>query len=80
MKHKLKILEKFYFQIKSWLKTFEIRRNDRNYQVWDTIEFYIVDKDYNILWEWDIKLKITDVFQEEWYWLNKDICIISFKI
>ena len=80
MIHNLKIQERFYKKIVSWIKTFEIRMNDRDYKVWDTITFKIVNENAELLRFWDIELKITDVFQEEWYWLSKWVCILSFKL
>ena len=43
MKHELKILPKYFDAVAKRIKTFEIRKNDRNYQVGDTL----------ILEEWD---------------------------
>lgn len=35
MDHKLKILPKYFNDVRSGIKTFEIRKNDRNFQVGD---------------------------------------------
>lgn len=35
--HELKIVEPYYSAVKSGVKTFEIRKNDRNFQVGDTV-------------------------------------------
>lgn len=35
--HELKILPKYYEQVKNGRKTFEFRRNDRNYKVGDIV-------------------------------------------
>jgi len=37
MKHDLKILPEFFYDIASGKKTFEVRKNDRNYQVGDIL-------------------------------------------
>jgi hypothetical protein len=37
MQHKLKTLPKWYKDVVSGAKTFEVRRNDRNFQVGDTL-------------------------------------------
>ena len=39
MNHTLKIKEKFYLDIARGKKTFEIRKNDRDYKVGDLIKF-----------------------------------------
>lgn len=41
--HRIKIQDKFLARIQSGEKTFEIRKNDRNYQVGDFIVFLRVD-------------------------------------
>lgn len=38
MTHKLKTLPEFWDAVKSGEKTFEVRRNDRNFMVGDTLE------------------------------------------
>lgn len=37
MDHELKIIPPFYDDVKSGVKTFEVRRNDRNFQVGDLL-------------------------------------------
>ena len=75
--HQLKIKEVYFIKILDNRKTFEIRKNDRDFQVWDLITFTQTN------WkEWYRKciLEITDVFQQEWFWLEEWYCILSFKI
>ena len=79
-KHILKIKEEYYIKIKAKVKTFEIRINDRDFKVWDTIEFNIIFESDIEEYKSDIKLYITDVFQEKWYWLSEWVCILSFKL
>ncbi|KRT87117.1 MULTISPECIES: ASCH/PUA domain-containing protein [Bacillus] len=45
-KHKLKILPEYFEAVCTGVKNFEIRRNDRNYQVGDLLELneYIPEK------------------------------------
>jgi hypothetical protein len=45
--HELKIQEMFYFPIKKRLKTFEIRYNDRDYEVGDILNLNVIDSDFN---------------------------------
>jgi len=82
MKHILKIQDRFYNQIESWEKTFEIRLNDRGFQKWDTIQFIEIDENEED-WEgceYDTQIIITNVFQEKWFWLEEWYCILSFRI
>lgn len=37
MKHEVKLLDKYFDDVASGVKTFEIRKNDRNYEVGDTL-------------------------------------------
>ena len=41
--HELKIQHKYLEDIRAGLKTFELRKNDRNYQVGDLIKFIDID-------------------------------------
>lgn len=43
MKHTLKIRDEYFDPVIQELKTAELRVNDRNYRVGDTIEFHEVD-------------------------------------
>ena len=48
MKHTLKIKDRFYNDIEQGLKTFEVRKNDRNFKVGDLIKFVNVNgEDFN---------------------------------
>ena len=40
MKHHLKILEQHYHRVKEGVKTFEIRNNDRAFQMGDEVELF----------------------------------------
>lgn len=52
MLHELKILPEYYDAVANDIKTFEIRENDRNYSVGDTLWLREFDKD--------------DIYQSEW--------------
>lgn len=43
MTHKIKILEQYASAVVSGDKCFEVRKNDRNYQVGDFVEFIVID-------------------------------------
>lgn len=47
--HELKLSTKYFKDVKEKIKTFELRKNDRNFQVGDTLilkEYYQGDTDY----------------------------------
>jgi len=49
MEHRIKIQKCYLMHILEGKKTFEIRRNDRDYQVGDTIRFLpLEDEDYDV--------------------------------
>lgn len=43
--HELKIRPGYYIAVKHGIKTHEIRKNDRDYKVGDTIRFAVIKKD-----------------------------------
>ena len=45
MHHELKITVNFYIEIIEWRKTCELRYNDRDYKIWDTISFTVLFDD-----------------------------------
>ena len=78
MTHEVKILPRWFEDVKSGKKNFEIRKNDRNYQVGDFIE----------LKEWDVggytgrsvKRNIEYIYQGDGiYGLSEDYCILGLS-
>lgn len=51
MKHELKIRQCFLMRILDGSKTFEIRKNDRDFQVGDKIKFLPLECEYNNVYE-----------------------------
>lgn len=81
MEHKLKIRYNYAIDVFEKRKTFEIRKNDRNYQVGDTIEFVLVDA-IGQIFDTTLKMpkyKITYIFYGGEYGVDKDYCILSIK-
>ena len=60
MRHQLKIDSKYWYRINEGLKTFEVRLNDRDYQVGDEIEFNVFVSEPNGSGDWidDVPKKI----------------------
>ena len=83
--HELKIRHEYLIDVSLGTKTFELRKNDRDYQVGDLIRFIDITKDYT---ENDIEpyidentlYRITYVLKDvEKYGLDKDYCILAIK-
>lgn len=82
--HELKIKHKYLFQVNSGRKTFELRKNDRDYQVGDLIHFIdLKDEKPSVLdqiIDTDALYKITYVLKDvPEYGLDKDYCILGIK-
>lgn len=81
--HELKIKHEYLTSILNGEKTFELRKNDRDYQVGDLISFIDIGDDgedkerYCFI---DILYKITYILKNvEEYGLNKDYCILGIR-
>lgn len=79
--HELKIKRKYFDAILEGKKTFELRKNDRDYQVGDLIWFIVVS-DYGS----HDGLKHGETYQITYilnnvpeYGLDKDYCILGIK-
>ena len=85
--HELKILSDYYVNVLLGSKTFELRKNDRDYQVGDLIHFILVDKNnieksnlMDVIINRDNVYRITYVLKDvEKYGLDKDYCILGIK-
>ncbi|WP_195966793.1 ASCH/PUA domain-containing protein [Clostridium sp. 1001283B150210_160208_E6] len=77
MVHELKILPLYFTQVKNGEKTFELRKNDRPYQVGDTLVLREFDgKNYGSR----IMTKtITYILYGGNYGLDKDYCILGIR-
>lgn len=68
MEHKLKILPEYFEAVMSGAKTFEIRKNDRNYQVGDRLFLNEFDGEkYTSRYTERIINYITDYAQQDGY-------------
>lgn len=77
--HNLSIGSVYYSEVEYGIKTFELRKNDRDYEVFDLIHF--VDTNGQ-----DFKANSNNVYQivyilrdAEKYGLDKDYCILGIK-
>lgn len=76
--HELKIKDEDFKEVLRVNKRFELRKNDRDYQVGDLIHF--VDIDGNPSYNEKLVFQITSVLQNvQEYGLDKDYCILEIK-
>lgn len=90
MIHELKILPKYYDAVANGIKTFEIRKNDRNYSVGDTLMLKEFDKDniYHVNWinpqEYtgrELCATITYIFNlKDFLNLDEDYVILGIRV
>ena len=86
--HELKILHEYLIDVSIGKKTFELRKNDRDYQVGDLIRFIDIREDDSTANKNQIEpnidentlYRITYVLKDvEKYGLDKDYCILAIK-
>lgn len=82
--HELKIKHEYLIEVDRGRKTFELRKNDRDYQVGDLIRFIDIKQDIkgdcDIYIDEDDLYKITYVLKDvPEYGLDKDYCILGIK-
>ena len=82
--HELKIKEEYFNAILRGEKTFELRKNDRDYQVGDLIHFVDIDGNNHIIgnpfYNKKLVFQITYILQNvPQYGLDKDYCILAIK-
>ena len=80
MKHVLKIQCKYLMEILYEGKTFEIRKDDRGYEVGDIIHFVDPNgKEFPSFWE-KLSFRITYILRNvPQYGLDKDYCILAIE-
>ena len=82
--HELKIKHEYLVEVVMGRKTFELRKNDRDYQVGDLIRFIDIKQDskggFDIYIDEDTLYKITYILKDvPEYGLDKDYCILAIK-
>lgn len=86
--HELKILHEYLIDVSIGKKTFELRKNDRDYQVGDLIRFIDVREDDSATNKNQIEpnidentlYRITYVLKDvDQYGLDRDYCILAIK-
>ena len=83
--HELKIRHDYLIDVSLGIKTFELRKNDRDYQVGDLIRFIDIsvgytNNDIEPYIDENTLYRITYVLKNvEKYGLDKDYCILAIK-
>lgn len=82
--HELKIKHEYLVEVARGVKTFELRKNDRDYQVGDLIHFIDIKQDIkgdcDIYIDEDTLYKIIYILKDvAEYGLDKDYCILGIK-
>lgn len=78
MNHVLKIKEVYYNHILSGEKTWELRYNDRDFKIGDTLEFVIVENDI-IIRASPKRFEIIYIFYPDELGIMIDYCIMTIK-
>ena len=76
--HRLKLLKKYADLSVKGLKHWELRKNDRDFQVGDELEMIVIDDETKEPTGNTICASVGAVFQDEGFGLEKGYCIISF--
>jgi hypothetical protein len=76
--HELKTLPQYFKEVSKGNKTWELRENDRNFQVGDILilQEYDLDKGYT---GDEYRAKVKYIFHGGKYGLDKDYCIMSIE-
>lgn len=82
--HELKIEHKYLIEVYMGRKTFELRKNDRDYEVGDLIRFIDIKQgikgDCDVYIDEDTLYRITYVLKDvPEYGLDNDYCILGIK-
>lgn len=77
MIHNLKILPMYFEEVRLGNKTFELRKNDRPYNVGDTL--ILKEFDGNDYTKRELTREITYILQGGNYGLDKDYCILGMR-
>ena len=77
--HHLKTVQPFFSEVKNGTKTFEFRRNDRDFQVGDEVYLQEYDLQKNTFSGEEIRGTITYVLKD-WKGLDAGYCVFSVVI
>lgn len=79
MIHKLKILPEYYEAVRTSVKTFEVRKNDRDFKVGDTLILREYDVEQQEFTGRDVRRKISYILDNQSY-LREGYVILAFDM
>lgn len=77
--HQLKILPKYFKQVKSNRKKFEVRKNDRDFQTGDFVSLNEFNPEKNSYSGNQIDIKITYLLTDSVEGIKKGFCVFCFE-
>lgn len=77
MNHVLKLQPRFAEAVKEGRKTFEVRRDDRNYKVGDILTFTDLDKKPYDMGSYEVTYKLT--YEDFPDGISKGYCVLGIK-
>lgn len=81
MLHELKILEQYADEVYYDLKTFEIRKNDRHFNIGDKIHFTVYEDSEYVEHPLNYKFyEITYILSDDFEGLQKGFCALAIKL
>ncbi len=76
--HELKIDPKYFDEIVDGIKTFEVRKNDRNFKVGDHLLLKVFDKERGFYSGNNVTVKITYILDDQEF-LRENYVILGIK-
>ena len=76
--HELKIDPKYFDEIVDGIKTFEVRKNDRNFKVGDHLLLKVFDKERGFYSVNNVTVKITYILDDQEF-LRENYVILGIK-
>lgn len=80
MKHELKVWTEYIRPIITGTKTFEIRKNDRDFKVGDILILKGYDADNNKYTNDEIEVVVTFILSETFFGLKDGYVVMSIKV
>ncbi len=77
--HKLKTWPEYFDQVQKGIKTFEIRRDDRGFEIGDQLELMEYDQELNTFTGAVCKRRITCIIQGGQFGLNKGFVAMGIE-
>lgn len=78
MEHSIYIQKQYFDKVLSKEKTFELRKNDRDYKIGDTLILKEID-DHDLNTGRKIKVEITYILNGPIYGLDDGFCVMAIK-